>query len=75
MTKYRITTTQVVTKVSHLIESTNKEGAKNKWMEQGCPTTIEDLAGEIWAVEEIEEERIDETYTDSYTTGADQLPE
>ena len=75
MTKYRITTTQVVTKVSHLIESTNKEGAKNKWMEQGCPTAIEDLAGEIWAVEEIEGERIDETYTDSYTTGADQLPE
>lgn len=75
MTKYRITTTQVVTKVSHLIESTNKEGAKNKWMEQGCPTAIEDLAGETWAVEEIKKERIDETHTDSYTTGLNQPSE
>ena len=60
MNKYRITTTQVVTKISETIEATNKEGAKNIWIEQGCPTTIEDLAGENWLVEEIKEERIDE---------------
>ena len=73
--KYRITTTQVVTKISTLIEATNKEGAKNKWIEQGCPTAIEDLAGENWIVEEIKEERIDEICTDSYTTGPDELSE
>ena len=75
MKKYRITTTQVVTKVSRLIEATNKEGAKSIWIEQGCPTSLEDLAGESWVVEEVKEERIDETSTDTYTTGADQLPE
>ena len=73
--QYRITTTQVVTKISHLIEATNKEGAKSIWIEQGCPTSLEDLAGESWVVEEIKEERIDETCTDTFTTGADQLPE
>ena len=60
MNKYRITTTQIVTKISKPIEATNKEGAKTKWIEEGCPTTIEDLAGENWKVEEIKEERIDE---------------
>lgn len=73
--QYRITTTQVVTKISHLIEATNKEGAKSIWIEQGCPTSLEDLAGESWVVEEVKEERIDEIRTNIYTTGADQLPE
>ena len=73
--KYRITTTQVVTKISKPIEATNKEGAKNKWIEDGCPINIVDMAGENWIVEEIKEERIDETSTDSYTTGLNQPPE
>ena len=75
MKKYRITTTQVVTKVSRLIEATNKEGAKTVWIEQGCPVNLVDLAGESRIVEEIKEERIDETSTDSYTTGINKLPE
>ena len=75
MMKYRITTTQVVTKISHLIEATNKEGAKSIWIEQGCPTSLEDLAGENWVVEEIKKERIDETSIDSYTTGPTQPSE
>ena len=75
MMKYRITTTQIITKISKPIEATNKEGAKNKWIELGCPTNIVDLAGENWLVEEIKEERIDETSTDSYTTGVTQPPE
>ena len=75
MKQYRITTTQIVTKISKSIEATNKEGAKNKWIELGCPTNIVDLAGENWLVEEIKEERIDETSTDSYTTGVTQPPE
>ena len=75
MNKYRITTTQVITKISKLIEATNKEGAKNKWIELGCPTNIVDMAGENWVVEEIKGERIDETGTDSYTTGINKLPE
>ena len=58
--KYRITTTQVITKISKLIEATNKEGAKSIWIEQGCPISLEDLAGENGIVEEIKEERIDE---------------
>ena len=75
MNKYRITTTQVITKISKLIEATNKEGAKNKWIEDGCPVNLVDMAGENWIVEEIKEERIDETSTDSYTTGINKLPE
>ena len=75
MRQYRITTTQIVTKISKLIEATNKEGAKNKWIEDGCPTNMVDMAGENWVVEEIKEERIDETSTDSYTTGINKLPE
>ena len=73
--KYRITTTQIVTKISKPIEATNKEGAKSIWIELGCPTNIVDMAGENWVVEEIKEERIDETSTDSYTTGVTQPPE
>ena len=75
MVKYRITTTQIVTKISVPIEATNKEGAKSIWIEQGCPVNLVDLAGENWIVEEIKEERIDETSTDSYTTGINKLPE
>ena len=75
MNKYRITTTQVVTKISKPIEATNKEGAKNKWIEDGCPVNLVDMAGENWIVEEIKEERIDETSIDSYTTGINKLPE
>ena len=75
MNKYRITTTQVVTKISKPIEATNKEGAKSIWIEQGCPVNLVDMAGENWIVEEIKEERIDETSTDSYTTGINKLPE
>ena len=75
MKQYRITTTQIVTKISKSIEATNKEGAKNKWIEDGCPINIVDMAGENWIVEEIKEERIDETSTDSYTTGVTQPPE
>jgi cell division protein FtsL len=74
MKQYRITTTQIVTKISKPIEATNKEGAKNKWIELGSPTNIIDTAGENWLVEEIKEERIDETSTDSYTTGFNQPP-
>ena len=73
MKQYRITTTQVVTKISKLIEATNTEGAKNRWIEEGCPTTLVDMAGENWVVEEIKRERIDETSTDSYTTGINEL--
>ena len=73
--KYRITTTQVITKISKLIEATTKEGAKSIWIELGCPTNIVDMAGENWVVEEIKEERIDETGTDSYVTGLNQPPE
>ena len=75
MNKYRITTTQIITKITKLIEATNKEGAKSIWIELGCPTNIVDMAGENWVVEEIKEERIDETSTDSYTTGVTQPPE
>ena len=75
MKQYRITTTQIVTKISKSIEATNKEGAKNKWIEDGCPINLVDTAGENWIVEEIKEERIDETSTDSYTTGVTQPPE
>jgi len=75
MNKYRITTTQVVTKISKPIEATNKEGAKSIWIEQGCPTSLEDVAGESWVVEEIKKERIDEICTDSYVTGLNQPPE
>ena len=60
MKQYRITTTQVVTKISELIEATNKEGAKTIWLAQGCPTNLVDMAGENWVVEEIKKERIDE---------------
>ena len=75
MKQYRITTTQIVTKISKPIEATNKEGAKSIWIEQGCPVNLIDTAGENWIVEEIKEERIDETSTDSYTTGVTQPPE
>ena len=75
MNKYKITTTQVITKLSPPIEATSKEGAKNKWIELGCPAVLIDTAGENWKVEEIKEERIDETSTDSYTTGVTQPPE
>ena len=75
MKQYRITTTQIVTKISKSIEATNKEGAKNKWIELGCPTNIVDTAGVNWLIEEIKEGRIDETSTDSYTTGVTQPPE
>ena len=76
MKKYRITTTQVVTKISKPVEATNKEGAKTVWIEQGCPVNLVDLAGENWIVEEIVEgKKSNETSIDSYTTGADQLPE
>ena len=60
MTQYRITWNQKTTKISHIIEATNKEGARNKWIELGCPTSLEDIAGEEWIIEEIKEERIDE---------------
>ena len=60
MKQYRITTTQVVTKISKPIEATNKEGAKTIWLEQGCPVNLIDTAGENWTVEEIKKERIDE---------------
>ena len=60
MKRYRITTTQIVTKISKPIEATNKEGAKSTWIEQGCPVNLIDTAGENWIVEEIKEERIDE---------------
>ena len=69
MKQYRITTTQIVTKISEPIEATNKEGAKSRWIEEGCPTTLVDMAGENWVVEEIKRERIDEEATGSYTTG------
>jgi len=76
MVKYRITTTQIVTKISVPIEATNKEGAKNKWIEDGCPINLEDIAGENWVVEEIiEGKKSNEICTDSYTTGTDKLPE
>ena len=75
MRKYRITTTQIVTKISVPIEATNKEGAKSKWIELGCPVSLVDLAGENWIVEEVEDKKSNETSIDSYTTGADQLPE
>ena len=75
MKQYRITTTQIITKISQAIEAPNKERAKGIWIEQGCPTNLIDLAGENWIVEEIKEERIDETSTDTYTTGVNELPE
>jgi hypothetical protein len=35
MKKYRITWNQKITKISTTIEATNKEGAKNRWIELG----------------------------------------
>ena len=60
MKKYRVTWKQHITKISIPIEATNKEQAKNKWMELGCPITLEDIAGEEWVVDEVMEERVDE---------------
>ena len=60
MKQYRITWNQKTTKISIPIEATNKEQAKNKWIELKCPTSLEDIAGEEWKVEEIKEERLDE---------------
>ena len=75
MNKYRITTTQIITKISKLIEATNKEGAKNKWIELGCPTNIVDMAGENWVVEEIKDKKSNDIQGDTYTTGVSKLPE
>ena len=55
MKKYRVTWKQHITKISKPIEATNKEHAKNKWIEQDCPCTLTDLAGEEWVVDEIVE--------------------
>ena len=75
MRQYRITTTQIVTKISKLIEATNKEGAKNKWIEDGCPTNMVDMAGENWVVEEVKDKKSNDIQGDTYTTGVNKLPE
>ena len=76
MKKYRITTTQVIMKISKPIEATNKEGAKSKWIELGCPVNLVDLAGENWVVEEIVEgKKSNDIQDNTYTTGINKLPE
>ena len=75
MRQYRITTTQIVTKISKLIEATNKEGAKNKWIEDGCPTNMVDMAGENWVVEEVKGKKSNDIQDNTYTTGINKLPE
>ena len=73
--KYKITTTQIITKISKPIEATNKEGAKNIWIEQGCPVNLVDMAGENWVVEEIKDKKSNDIQGDTYTTGINELPE